>query len=52
MFLGELPDMKLDVIAHAEIDNVIEKAVRSIHLDVVYTNHYLDVNLDYQKVFK
>lgn len=52
VLFGDLPDMKLDAIAHVEINNVIEKAVREIQPDIVYTHHHGDVNIDHQKVFE
>lgn len=49
---GELPDMKLDQVAHVEINGVIENVVRKIRPDIVYTHFYGDVNLDHQNVYK
>lgn len=49
---GNLPDMKLDNVAHIEINSVIENVVRKIRPDIVYTHFYGDVNLDHQNVYK
>lgn len=49
---GKLPDMKLDSIAHVNINSVIERIMRDVKPDIVYTHFYGDVNLDHQNIFK
>lgn len=49
---GKLQDMKLDNSPHIDINCVIEKAIREIQPDVVYTHFWGDVNLDHVAVFK
>lgn len=49
---GELPDMKLDNTAHIEVNSVIEKTIREVKPEIVYTHFYGDVNLDHQCVYK
>ena len=49
---GDLPDMKLDTIAHIEINKVIEKAIETVKPDVVFTHFWGDVNKDHQKVYE
>lgn len=49
---GQLSDMRLDTIAHIEVNAVIEKVVNNIQPDKVYTHFWGDVNLDHQCVYK
>ncbi len=49
---GGLPDMKLDMTAHIDVNNVIEKAVGEIEPDMIFTHFYADVNMDHQMVYK
>lgn len=49
---GELPDMRLDETAHVEVNYVIEKVIKDIKPEVVYSHFYGDVNLDHQCVYK
>ncbi|RIE04299.1 PIG-L deacetylase family protein [Cohnella faecalis] len=49
---GNLPDMKLDTLPHITVNEVIEKVVREIKPDIVYTHFYGDVNLDHQMVYR
>lgn len=52
VFFGDLPDMKLDSIEHIKINAVIEKIIRDITPNVVYTHFYGDVNKDHTRVFE
>ena len=52
VIFGDLPDMKLDTVEHVEINAVIEKAIRDLEPDVVYTHFYGDVNKDHRCVFE
>lgn len=49
---GDLPDMKLDCVPHLEINAVIEKTIRELKPDTVFTHFYGDVNLDHRRVFE
>ena len=49
---GGLPDMKLDTVAHIEINKVIEKVIDEIQPDTVFTHFWGDVNADHQNVYK
>ena len=49
---GELPDMRLDSISHVLINEVIEKAVREIKPDTVFTHFWGDVNMDHRRVYE
>lgn len=48
---GNLPDMKLDITPHIEINEVIENAINIIKPDIVYTHFWGDVNQDHIQVF-
>ncbi|NLX90371.1 MAG: PIG-L family deacetylase [Firmicutes bacterium] len=50
VIFGDLPDMKLDTVAHVKINAVIEKAIRDLKPNVVYTHFYGDVNKDHRCV--
>lgn len=49
---GMLPDMKLDSIAHIEINKVIEDVINDIKPVIVFTHFWGDVNQDHREVFK
>jgi LmbE family N-acetylglucosaminyl deacetylase len=46
----DLPDMRLDTLAHVELNEVVEGHVREVASEVVYTPHP-DVNLDHRALF-
>lgn len=46
----DLPDMRLDTLAHVEINRVVEEHVRELEPAVVYTPHP-DVNHDHRALF-
>jgi LmbE family N-acetylglucosaminyl deacetylase len=46
----DLPDMRLDTLAHAELNAVVEEHVRKVGPEVVYTPHP-DVNADHRALF-
>ena len=46
----DLPDMRLDTLAHVDLNNVVEQHVREMGAEVVYTPHP-DVNLDHRALF-
>lgn len=48
---GNLPDMKLDVTAHIDVNAVIEKAIDTVKPDTVFTHFWGDVNLDHRCVY-
>lgn len=47
---GGLPDMRLDVTPHVEINQIVESAIDSIQPSIVFTHFYGDVNADHQRV--
>lgn len=52
MHFGTLPDMKLDTVAHVDVNRLIENTVDEVRPDIVYTHFYGDVNLDHQMVYR
>ena len=46
----DLPDMRLDTVAHVDVNRVVEEQVRDHAPEVVYTAHP-DVNLDHRALF-
>ncbi len=46
----DFPDMRLDTLAHVEVNRVVEEHVRDFRPDAVYTPHP-DVNLDHRALF-
>ena len=52
VFFSDLPDMKLDTIAHAELNGAIESCIKEIKPDILYTHHWGDVNKDHKLVFE
>ena len=49
---GGLPDMKLDVVPHVEINQAIEKVIDELQPNTVFTHFWGDVNMDHQNVYK
>lgn len=49
---GGLPDMRLDVTAHIQVNQVIEHVIDSFQPNIVFTHFYGDVNLDHQCVHR
>ena len=49
---GNLPDMKLDMVSHIEINNVIESAIDEIKPNIIFTHFWGDVNKDHQAVYE
>jgi LmbE family N-acetylglucosaminyl deacetylase len=47
---GDLPDMRLDDVAHVEVNAVIEAVCESVEPDVVYTHSRREVNRDHVAV--
>lgn len=52
LHFGGLPDMRLDMTAHIEVNEVIEDVVKKVKPEVVYTQFYGDVNLDHSCVYR
>jgi LmbE family N-acetylglucosaminyl deacetylase len=46
----DLPDMRLDTLAHVDVNAVVEEQVRDLAPEVLYTVHP-DVNLDHRVLF-
>jgi LmbE family N-acetylglucosaminyl deacetylase len=47
---GDLPDMRLDDVAHVEVNTVIEEVCAEVEPDVVYTHSRREVNRDHVAV--
>lgn len=43
----DLPDMRLDTVSHAELNNKINSLVEKIMPNIIYTHSYSDLNLDH-----
>ncbi len=52
IFYGELPDMKLDVTPHIEINKVIENVIITFQPTMVFTHFIGDVNKDHRQVYE
>ncbi len=52
IFYGELPDMKLDVTPHIDINRVIENAISDFQPSIVFTHFNGDVNKDHRMVYE
>lgn len=48
----DLPDMKLDTIPKADLNEQVAKAALNIKPEIVYTHFYGDINNDHQVVFE
>jgi len=47
---GEFPDNRMDSLDLLDVIKVIEELIEKFNLDIVYTHHYGDVNIDHQIV--
>lgn len=52
IFYGGLPDMKLDVTPHIEINRVIENTINNFQPTMVFTHFIGDVNKDHRRVYE
>ncbi len=52
IYYGELPDMKLDVTPHIQVNAAIEKVIAEFKPNIVYTHFYGDVNKDHRCVYE
>ena len=48
----DLPDMKLDTLAHIDLNSPITKVVNEVQPETVYTHFYGDVNKDHRVIFE
>jgi len=51
LIFEDLPDMRLDSLEHVELNRVVEKNIRRIEPDIVFTQHP-DVNKDHVLVYE
>ena len=47
---GECPDMRLDTLAHTELNAVIEDAIEAVDPDIVYTHTASGLNEDHRQI--
>ena len=47
----DFPDNEMDGIHLLKVVKVIEKEIKSVKPDVIYTNHYSDLNVDHKVVY-
>lgn len=52
VIFADMPDMKLDTEAHVELNKVIERAIKDIKPDIVYTHHKGDANKDHKLIYE
>ncbi len=50
--LGDLEDQRLDVLPKLDIARAVEAHIERLRPDLVYTNHYGDLNADHRAVFE
>jgi len=50
-FLG-FPDNRMDTIALLDITQALEKVIKTIQPEIIYTHHFGDLNIDHQIVHK
>lgn len=48
----DFPDMRLDTVAHVELNRRLDELVRARGFDTVLTHHHGDVNLDHQMIYR
>ena len=46
-----LPDMRLDTLAHVELNRKIEKFIQSFEFDTVFCQNYGDINMDHKCLY-
>ncbi|UCH72430.1 MAG: PIG-L family deacetylase, partial [Thermoplasmatales archaeon] len=47
-----LPDMKLDKVAHVDVNKIIEEKIKEFQPEIVYTHYWRDINKDHKLVFE
>ena len=47
LFMEELPDNRFDSIPFLDIVKIVEKVVKEVTSDVIYTHHHSDLNIDH-----
>ena len=52
VFFGDFPDMRLDTIAHIDLNSFLTGVISEIKPDMILTHHPGDINLDHQLVYK
>jgi LmbE family N-acetylglucosaminyl deacetylase len=52
VFLGRLPEMRLDALPVVEVNGFLEKIVARVKPNVVYTHHYGELNRDHRLTYE
>lgn len=52
VYFGNLPDMKLDTVPHVAINKEIERTIKVVKPNIVFTHHAGDVNKDHKLIFE
>ena len=52
IFLSKLPDNKFDSIPLLDITKEVEKYLKDIKPDIIFTHHEYDLNIDHQRTFQ
>ena len=52
VYFGNLPDMKLDIIPHIEINKELERVISEVKPEMIFTHHGGDVNKDHKLIFE
>ena len=52
LYFSKLPDNRFDSVDLLDIIKEIEKIIKKVQPDIVYTHHYGDLNIDHQRTFE
>lgn len=52
VYFANLPDNRFDSVDLLDIIKEVEKYVRKVNPDVIYTHHYGDLNIDHRRTFE
>lgn len=52
IFFSDLPDNRFDSVDLLDIVKVVEKHVKEIQPQIIYTHHYGDLNIDHRRTFE
>jgi LmbE family N-acetylglucosaminyl deacetylase len=52
LFHWEFPDMRLDTVAHVDLNGALTELIADGRYDTVFVHHHGDVNVDHQQIFR
>ncbi|PUU87597.1 PIG-L deacetylase family protein [Halanaerobium sp.] len=52
LYFSKLPDNRFDSVDLLDIIKEIEKVIKKVQPDIIYTHHYGDLNIDHQRTFE